>query len=223
MRQQLDPTPPGARAIIHKSRLIRGSYLALARTVAGTGRQSGKRDLGIVVVNSNWTRETLLRRHGIDSRVVYPPVRVIAPTGAVERKRHSFITIGRISAEKRIERMIGILREVRAHGHDVELHIVGDTRETEYGQRVEQLSRREGDWIVLHGRQFVENVVGIGMGVGGPNTAAAPAAEYLAGPSRLPRSAVLLAISSRLSVSLVLTGNTLHLGLLRSSRVARLC
>lgn len=156
LRQRLDPVPRGPRGMLHFSAPIRKAYLALARAVAGTAPQLDASDIGVVIANSNWSRG-MLRRHGIESQVLYPPVRVSARPPAPEKNRRRFICLGRISPEKRIERIITILGAVRARGHDLELHIIGDTGETVYGRQIEQLCQSKSSWIVLHGRQFGES------------------------------------------------------------------
>jgi len=157
LRRNAEPIPRGLRGIVHLNAPIRRGYLALARALAGPKLQGSESEIGLVIANYHWTRNVLRRRHGIESRVLYPPVSVCEPPGARARRRGRFICLGRISPEKRIERIVEILKAVRSRGHQVELHIVGDTRETVYGQKVERSCRHEGDWIVLYGRQLGQN------------------------------------------------------------------
>ena len=148
LRQSLDPAPRGARGFVHLHRPLRLGYLAFATALAGQ-RPRSQRGAGLVIANSNWSREILARRHGIDSCVLYPPVG--APSSSTLKMRR-FVCIGRISPEKRIERIIEIIKAVRGRGHDLELHIAGDMRETLYSREIEQLCVREAGWIVMHGR-----------------------------------------------------------------------
>lgn len=148
LRRSLDPAPRGARGLVHLNRPLRLGYLAFADAVAGR-RPRAHFGAGLVIANSQWSREVLMRRHAIESRVLYPPVG--APDSSALKMRR-FVCIGRISPEKRIERIVEIMKAVRSRGHDVELHIVGDTRETPYAQGIEQLCMREAGWIVMHGR-----------------------------------------------------------------------
>ena len=148
LRQSLDPAPRGARGLVHLNRPLRRGYLAFANAVAGRTPRA-PHATGLVLANSEWSRELLMRRHAIESRVLYPPV---GAPGSSALKMRRFVCIGRLSAEKRIERIIEIVKAVRGRRHDVELHIVGDTRETPYAQGIEQLCKREAGWIVMHGR-----------------------------------------------------------------------
>lgn len=156
LRRSLDPPPPGPRKLLHVIPPVRRAYLALAQAIAGGPAKDDRRDAGLVLANSEWSREILRKRHGIESRVLYPPLPLPFMPAAAERKIRRFVSLGRIYPEKRIERMVEILKAVRARGHDVSLHVIGDTRESAYGRQVERLCRAEGRWIVLEGRQFGE-------------------------------------------------------------------
>jgi glycosyltransferase involved in cell wall biosynthesis len=71
-----------------------------------------------------------------------------------ERNATSFVCLGRIYPEKRIEAIIDIMKGVRRLGHDVKLHIIGDTQETTYGRNLGNLWRAESGWIIQEGRQL---------------------------------------------------------------------
>lgn len=146
---------PSARAhgLLQMKRLCRKAYLALAKSIAAAPTREIRGGLGIVLANSHWAADMLRARHGIEAAVLYPPVNIPSCDALRRRKRRRFVCIGRISPEKRIERMIEILRGVRARGHDISMHIVGDTGASAYGRRVEALARSEGEWVVLEGRQ----------------------------------------------------------------------
>ncbi len=156
LRRSLDPPPPGPRKLLHVNTPLRRLYLMLSRAIAGSRPNKRPGSPGLVLANSNWSRDLLRRRHGIDSQVLYPPVAMRVEPPPRERKLDRFVCLGRISPEKRIERMVQVLRGVRARGHDVSLHIVGDTRQTAYGRKLERLCRAEGPWIVLEGGRFGE-------------------------------------------------------------------
>jgi glycosyltransferase involved in cell wall biosynthesis len=156
LRRELDPPPSGLRSAIHLVQPLRRTYLALSRLIAGQQRHLDLSAAGTLLANSNWSRELLRKRHGIEAQLLYPPVTMRLPAVPPERLPRRFVCLGRIYPEKRIERIIEILKAVRVRGHDVILHIIGDSRETGYGRKIEQLSQAEGNWIVLDGRQFGE-------------------------------------------------------------------
>jgi glycosyltransferase involved in cell wall biosynthesis len=137
------------------TRPLRNVYMALAKAVSTPALDCDFANLGSVLANSRWSREALRVGHGIDARVLYPPV-AVAPNGIRGERKRRFICIGRISPEKRVERMITIMQAIRALGHDISLHIIGDTRTSAYGRKVERLCKTKGKWIVLEGRQCGE-------------------------------------------------------------------
>jgi glycosyltransferase involved in cell wall biosynthesis len=153
LRNRLDPKPQGVRGFAHLSPRLRHGYLALVRAVGGTKHISGSRGSGLVIANSRWSRDVLFNRHGIESRILYPPVHMKVTPAPPELKLRQFVCLGRISPEKRIERMIDILKKVRSRGHDLQLHIVGDMNSS-YGRQIAQNCYREGAWIKLDGHQI---------------------------------------------------------------------
>ena len=156
LRRKLDPPPPGLRGLLHVSQALRGCYLGLTKAIAATARDD-LRNAGMILANSNWSLELLRRRHGLQAQLLYPPVTIRAGRVPPERKFRRFVCIGRICREKRIERIVAILKAVRSRGHDVALHIIGDAGDTVYGRQIERQCRAEGDWIVLEGRRFGES------------------------------------------------------------------
>jgi glycosyltransferase involved in cell wall biosynthesis len=156
MRRRLDPSGNGLAGAIHRDGWTRRAYLGAAAMVSAASARDPFAGGDLIVANSEWSKELLRERHGIEARVLYPPVTMRMPATVPERKVNRFVCLGRIEAEKRIERIIGILKGVRARGHDLSLHIIGGTGETAYGRSIERLSRAEGGWIALEGRQFGE-------------------------------------------------------------------
>lgn len=145
LRGEFDPSPPGARSLVYDRPLIRRSYLAFTRWVGGRSGYAGADDW--IIANSRWTAEVLRARRGIACRgVLYPPV--VCPPAAVpwEQRDDTFVCLGRVSHEKRIERVIEIVRRVRARGHDVNLVVVGPVGHDAYGQLIARLARESGGW-----------------------------------------------------------------------------
>ena len=156
LRRHYDPPPQGLRRMLHCNRQLRHGYLALTKLVAGQQRKDKPANPGLILANSIWSKGLLRERYGIDSDVVYPPVMIQGIGTSPERKRRNFVSLGRIYPEKRIEQIVEIIKAVRGRGHDITLHIIGDTGETAYGRKLEHLCRAQGNWIVLAGRQFGE-------------------------------------------------------------------
>jgi glycosyltransferase involved in cell wall biosynthesis len=105
------------------------------------------------LVNSKWTGRQFLREYGIEPAVLYPPVPGDFPSVPWEERENGFVCIGRISGEKRYERIISILAAVRARGFAVHLHIIGQLQPHAAGviyyQSVANLVRQHSDWVTL--------------------------------------------------------------------------
>lgn len=85
------------------------------------------------------------------AEVVYPPVGIEFSIVPWEVKEQSFVMIGRIAPEKRIERAIEILERVRQRGHSLRLHLCGQIESDVYGQQIARLCRERADWVFHEG------------------------------------------------------------------------
>jgi glycosyltransferase involved in cell wall biosynthesis len=82
---------------------------------------------------------------------VYPPVWTEFPNVPWEEKEQAFVMIGRIAAEKQVERTIKILEAVRQRGHCIRLHLCGQIGNDLYGRGLARLCQERADWIVPEG------------------------------------------------------------------------
>jgi glycosyltransferase involved in cell wall biosynthesis len=104
----------------------------------------------ITLVNSNWTAARVKECYGgIATQTVYPPVVGDFPDSPWAERENGLLCIGRISPEKKIEKIIAIVGAVRAAGHDVHLHIVGTPDDDAYYGRIARLAREHASWIAL--------------------------------------------------------------------------
>lgn len=107
----------------------------------------------IVLANSSWTADVVREVYdgAVEPEVVYPPVHTdrFSPRPWDEREP-GFLTIGRISRVKNIDRNIEIVRRVRGRGHDVHLHVIGPVGHPRYARRVEQTANRH-DFVQFDG------------------------------------------------------------------------
>jgi len=140
--------------ILHRSRIIRGPYLFLARALSRTTGDGWKRNL--TIANSDWTALTLREAYGIETCRIYPPVVDVPPGSPWDEREPGFIYLGRISTEKNIESIIGILKAVREGGSDIHLHIVGDSNDPGYMKRIRALCLQNSAWVFLEGRMAGE-------------------------------------------------------------------
>lgn len=156
IRRRLHPTPPGASRILHEQAGVRRLYGWLAQLIEGRGRHTRLRSLDMIISNSQWSAGIIREKYGLDSQVLYPPVTGAANVTPLSAREPGFVCIGRISPEKRIERIVEILRAVRRLGQDVHLHVVGDTAGSAYGRQIASLCASEREWIFVEGPLYGE-------------------------------------------------------------------
>ena len=149
-RRELHPVPEAA---VHRRRRLRAAYLALARRVAKPSGLDPWAPPNLVLANSAWSADLLRRRHGVEARVLYPPVTDAWPEVPPEARAAGFVCLGRVAPEKRIERVVAILGRVRELGHDVHLHVVGGLDDSAYGRGIRALCEPRRAWIHLEGRR----------------------------------------------------------------------
>jgi glycosyltransferase involved in cell wall biosynthesis len=150
LRRESDPPSPGLRGLVQRVGPLRSLYLAAASSIfrEEAGPSNWRDD--VVVANSRWTADVLRRRYGIASRIIYPPVHA-EPFDSDVGRSGSFVTLGRIAPDKRIEEAIGVLARVRERGHRFDFHIIGPLDNSPYSERIRVAARRQGSWVKLHG------------------------------------------------------------------------
>ncbi|NDW04369.1 glycosyltransferase family 4 protein [Jiella pacifica] len=149
IRRSFDPGSPGLRGVMQRPGVARSAYLGLCNAVAGSRMRPVHRDGDVVVANSRWTANLLRERHGLKSRVIYPPVHTAPVCG--EERSGDFVMLGRIAPDKRILEAIDILAGVRERGHRFDFHVVGRLGADAYGRHVAEKARQAGDWVRLAG------------------------------------------------------------------------
>jgi glycosyltransferase involved in cell wall biosynthesis len=151
LRRELHAESGAADGAFYKASLGRSFYLGLGRTLAGSRGDGWKRNL--TVANSEWTRDLLRERFGVASEVVYPPVTGGFPAFPWNEREDGFVVIGRLVPEKGVRRVIEILIDVRRE-KPVHLHIVGRRERTAHAREIEELCRRNRDWVHLEGEKY---------------------------------------------------------------------
>ncbi len=105
-----------------------------------------------MIAVSPWVAARMKKRHGLTCEVIYSPVPGDFPQRALADRDHTFVCLGRLSPEKRIEDILLVLERVRAKGHDVRLRIIGGADNLNYAQVVAKECARRSDWIKMEGR-----------------------------------------------------------------------
>lgn len=142
------PRPDAERPVLHHRWLLR-AYYGLCDRLARNSREAIKRNL--TLVNSDWTGRAMSETYDQHPTItLYPPVAGDFPQVPWEEREPHFVCIGRISSEKRVERVIGILKRVRARFPEIRLHLVGTSDDDVYGRRIRAAVEEERAWIELH-------------------------------------------------------------------------
>jgi len=144
-RLALYPTATGQAH--HRPSIVRQAYLSIGEHLAGRHDEPIFSPDDLVVANSQWTSERL-REHFPLNRVpvLYPPSSPLGVEGS-SREPLSFVAMNRITPEKEIETIIGILDRVRAAGQPVTLDLLGWIGDDCYSRRIRRMVRERHEWI----------------------------------------------------------------------------
>lgn len=166
-RLELHPTFRTRGAWFYGDTWMRRAYLGLCNRIATLNPEAWKQN--VTLANSAWTADRLLKRLGITSRVVYPPLKGETPRILGNNREMGFICLGRVSPEKCVHSVIEILRRVRERGHNVHLHVLGGVDNSDYGRTVQRLTQQHREWVWLegwvHGEQKRNLLTGHSFGI----------------------------------------------------------
>lgn len=91
----------------------------------------------VAFANSRWTAGVVEDNYGIAPEILYPPVSVGRFEGADwEYRENGFVSVGRLSPEKRLLELIDVVVELVDRGHDVHYHLVGPDDNAGYAAEV---------------------------------------------------------------------------------------
>jgi glycosyltransferase involved in cell wall biosynthesis len=122
-------------------------YYRLCDRLSGLSWDTAR--LNETLANSRWTAEALRELHGLDSRVLYPPVLDPGAGAAWEARSNTFLCVGRFHGSKRFELVIALVNRVRRWLPDARLHIVGSNVDAEYTERIRRLAAPFREWITI--------------------------------------------------------------------------
>lgn len=132
----------------HRSYWAMRAYFALCARVSGFTMEGVRRN--VTLVNSDWTGRLVREVLNVEPRTVYPPVQAEFPEVPWQERELGFVCVGRISPEKRVDRIVRILAEVRRRGWDAHLHVIGNrTDDPAYFARIEPILQANRSWISL--------------------------------------------------------------------------
>jgi glycosyltransferase involved in cell wall biosynthesis len=151
LQHALHPSLATARRWWYGDTILRRAYLGLCHSLAPSHPENWTKN--VTVVNSRWTAGLLKREFGlVSSRVQFPPVPGDFPAVTWDKRENGFVCVGRVVPEKRMDAVIGILDQVRQHGFELHLHILGGLDHSPFARKVQALALRHRDWVFLEGR-----------------------------------------------------------------------
>jgi len=113
-------------------------------TIAGIRRN-------LTLTNSAWTAAIYRQTYGSDCevRVLPPPVLGRRSPFAWEERTDDCVCIGRISPEKRVDRIVAMMSAIRSRGWSGTLHLVGHPDNRPYWRKIQALIGSK-EWIRVH-------------------------------------------------------------------------
>ena len=150
LRIRFAPRPGGFEGLFHRVAPVRAIYLWLGRRISGPSGRNLFSGEDVLLAYSGWVASVIEREHRVKCGVLYPPVPGGFERAPFESRNDDFACIGRISEEKRLERVMEILGKVRARGYPVRLRMIGDFGTNKYARKIQALTRGL-PWVILEG------------------------------------------------------------------------
>jgi glycosyltransferase involved in cell wall biosynthesis len=102
------------------------------------------------LVNSDWTGERFVARHGGRTETLYPPIPTAFPHVPWEAREPGFVCVGRFTPYKRFELVVEIVAEVRRERPDAHVHLIGSPDADPAYYRALQRKMRALEWVTFH-------------------------------------------------------------------------
>jgi glycosyltransferase involved in cell wall biosynthesis len=155
----VDLGKPGIQ-YVHWIKVLEGN--ALYEKISDFSLERLKQNL--FLTNSATVADYIRSTYEQESTIVYPPVVLDSPQTDWEQKENAFICSGRLTAAKEPHKVIKILRQVRARGFDVKLHLTGGgggAYAWKYQRFLKQMVSDNADWVTLHENLSYADYVGV--------------------------------------------------------------
>ena len=117
------PRPDVEMKWFHRIPGVLALYRKLCFRCSGTTQAGVRRNMSLA--NSEFVADRIRDAHGLESRVLPPPVPGEFPQMPWEDRRAAFIAVGRFSGYKRWGMALAIVEGVRAKGFDLDFTLVG--------------------------------------------------------------------------------------------------
>jgi len=117
---------------------VLNGYRDFCRRVARASDDGLRRNLSLA--NSEFVSDRIRDVHGVESKILYPPVPGGFPLVAMEDRVHGIVALGRMHGCKRWELAVEIADRVRRQGVELSLTLISHRDDIEYGARLEALA-----------------------------------------------------------------------------------
>lgn len=152
LRRIYDPEPQKSNRWFYKKSFLRTGYLAFSHMLSGASKEGFKKN--ITISNSYWTQRIIKQAWDMESKVIYPPLTGNFPQVDWNQKQTDFVCLGRVSPEKQIEKIIGIIAKVREGRPEIKLHIIGVADDDAYGKKIRDLCEKNKSWCFFRGPMY---------------------------------------------------------------------
>jgi glycosyltransferase involved in cell wall biosynthesis len=163
LRREFDTTYKGVKGFFYKSSPLRSFYLMLGKILAGTYNDKDGWKRNLTIANSDWSGKIMKENYGIETKTIYPPVVGEFADVPWNEREDGFVVLARLSPEKRIEKIIEILENVKKRGWNIHLHILGKLDDSDYIKGLKLLCEKNKEWIFLEslvvGKEKIEFIV----------------------------------------------------------------
>lgn len=102
----------------------------------------------VTLANSAFIADLIRQAHGIEARILPPPVPADFPHVPWSERRDAFVGIGRLHQEKKWDQAVEIVRRVRQSGRDAQLTLILTPEKKEPARMLHALAR-SNPWLTL--------------------------------------------------------------------------
>jgi len=131
----------------HIPGLLNG-YRNFCQRVARASDEGLRRNLSLA--NSQFVADRIRDVHGVESKILYPPVPGGFPPVPPKDRANGIVCLGRMNGCKRWEMAVEIADNVRSRGIDLSLTLISHRDDPEYGARLEALAATRPWFRILY-------------------------------------------------------------------------
>ncbi len=132
------PRPDNEMRWYHRIPGLLVAYRNFCRNVARASDAGLRRNISLA--NSEFVAGRMRDVHGVESKILYPPVAGGFPSVPWEHRVEGIVALGRMHATKRWETAVAIADRVRSQGIDISLTLISHRDDIEFGTRMEALA-----------------------------------------------------------------------------------